>query len=77
MAYCLLLFLPEWKGAQSEETADEMPQNGRGDVGQVDETPALLPVQVMPSNVISDIRNHLDNNSIVFAWIWISWYAFT
>lgn len=33
---------------QSElETLDETPQNGRSDVGQLDENPALLPVQVM------------------------------
>lgn len=38
---------------QSElETVDDTPQNGRGDVGQMDENPALLPVQVMQSNVI-------------------------
>ncbi|KAB5543489.1 hypothetical protein PHYPO_G00079760 [Pangasianodon hypophthalmus] len=40
---------PEWKGVQSElETADDAPQNGRSDVGQMDESPALLPVQATP-----------------------------
>lgn len=35
------------------ETADDTPQNGRGDVGQMDENPALLPVQVIQSNLIT------------------------
>ncbi|KAI5099853.1 splicing factor, arginine/serine-rich 15 [Silurus meridionalis] len=40
---------PEWKGVQGElETSDDAPQNGRGDVGQMEESPALLPVQAAP-----------------------------
>ncbi|KAK3521978.1 hypothetical protein QTP70_020594 [Hemibagrus guttatus] len=40
---------PEWKGVHSElETADDVPQNGRGDMGQMVESPALLPVQAAP-----------------------------
>ncbi|XP_058267494.1 SR-related and CTD-associated factor 4 isoform X1 [Hemibagrus wyckioides] len=40
---------PEWKGVQGElETADDAPQNGRGDMGQMVESPALLPVQATP-----------------------------
>lgn len=40
---------PEWKGLQIElETTDDAPQNGRGDVGQMDESPARLPVQAAP-----------------------------
>lgn len=47
-AYWLVLFLLEWKGVQGElETADDAPQNGRGDMGQMVESPALLPVQVI------------------------------
>lgn len=52
MAYWLVLYLPEWKGVQNElENADDAPQNGRGDVGQMDESPALIPVQVIQSNL--------------------------
>ncbi|XP_035391565.1 SR-related and CTD-associated factor 4 isoform X3 [Electrophorus electricus] len=40
---------PEWRGLQAElEIPDEASQNGRTDVGQTDESPALLPAQAPP-----------------------------
>lgn len=57
MWFSVLLASPvflEWKGVQGElETADDAPQNGRGDVVQMDESPALHPVQVIQSNLVT------------------------